>query len=51
VKRPGAGQGRKPLAKENGMNEGWIGDEYLILFAEHEQAEITKAYNLERYLP
>jgi hypothetical protein len=33
------------------MNEGWIGDEYLILFEEHEQAQITKAYNLEKYLP
>jgi hypothetical protein len=33
------------------MKEGWIGDDYLILFEEHEQAEITKGYNLEKYLP
>jgi hypothetical protein len=34
------------------MKEGWIDDTYVILFEGHEeQAEITKGYELEKYLP
>jgi len=34
------------------MKEGWIDDSYLILFdSEHEQAEITAGYHLQKYLP
>ena len=32
------------------MKEGWIDDDYLILFEDSEQAEITKGYKLEKYL-
>ncbi|QEM67730.1 hypothetical protein FO488_05885 [Geobacter sp. FeAm09] len=32
------------------MKEGWIGDDYLILFDDSEQAEITEGYKLETYL-
>lgn len=34
------------------MNEGWIEDNYLILFQEgHEQDHVTEGYQLQKYLP
>lgn len=33
------------------MNEGWHGDDYLILFAESEIAEISERYAISEFLP
>jgi hypothetical protein len=33
------------------MKEGWIHDDYLILFEDNEQADITNRYKLDKYLP
>jgi len=33
------------------LNEGWLGDEYLILFEDHEVPAVTKLYRLDEWLP
>ena len=33
------------------MNEGWLNDEYLVLFSEAESTSVSSKYKLSQYLP
>jgi hypothetical protein len=47
-------QGREPLiggVRQKDMNEGWSGDDYLILFDEAESERLTEGYGVQQILP